>query len=124
TMIGRETIPLQGPLGDELGAVFQVLHEANGVVLRLPSDLVSFEVTDGAVSGVITDSETLPADLVVVGVGAIPNTSLAEDAGLDVQNGITVDESLRTSAHDIFAAGDVANAYHPVVKQRMRNEHW
>src|SRR5690554_5125666 len=90
TMIGRETIPLQGPLGDELGSVFQQLHESNGVVFRLPSDIVSFEVMDGAVSGVVTDSETLPADLVVVGVGAIPNTALAEKAGLDVQNGIAV----------------------------------
>jgi 3-phenylpropionate/trans-cinnamate dioxygenase ferredoxin reductase subunit len=124
TMIGRETIPLQGPLGDELGSVFQQLHESNGVAFRLPADIVSFEVTDGAVSGVVTDSETLPADLVVVGVGAIPNTDLAENAGLEMQNGIAVDESLRTSAPDVFAAGDVANPYHPVVKQRMRNEHW
>src|SRR5690554_1320560 len=124
TMIGRETIPLQGPLGDELGSVFQQLHESNGVVFRLPADIVSFEVTDGAVTGVVTDSGTLPADLVVVGVGAIPNTDLAEKAGLEVQNGIAVDESLRASAPDVFAAGDVANPYHPVVKQRMRNEHW
>src|SRR5690554_1517112 len=124
TMIGRETIPLQGPLGDELGAVFQELHEQNGVVFRLPADLVRFEVTEGAVTGVVTGSETLPADLVVVGVGAIPNIALAEEAGLEVQNGIVVDEGLRASAPDVFAAGDVANAFHPVVAQRMRNEHW
>jgi 3-phenylpropionate/trans-cinnamate dioxygenase ferredoxin reductase subunit len=124
TMIGRETIPLQGPLGDELGSVFQQLHESNGVAFRLPADIVSFEVTDGAVTGVVTDSGTLPADLVVVGVGAIPNADLAEKAGLEVQNGIAVDESLRASTPDVFAAGDVANPYHPVVKQRMRNEHW
>lgn len=124
TMIGRETIPLQGPLGDELGAVFQELHESNGVVFRLPSDIVSFTTADGRVTGVVTDSETLPADLVVVGVGAIPNVGLAERAGLTIENGIAVDEKLRTSAPDVFAAGDVANAYHPVVGQRMRNEHW
>jgi 3-phenylpropionate/trans-cinnamate dioxygenase ferredoxin reductase subunit len=124
TMIGRETIPLQGPLGDELGAVFQELHEANGVVFRLPSDLVSFDVADGAVAGVVTESETLPADLVVVGVGAIPNTALAETAGLELENGVATDAGLRTSVEDVFAAGDVANSYHPVVEQRMRNEHW
>lgn len=124
TMIGRETIPLQGPLGDELGAMFQELHESNGVVFRLPSDIVSFTEADGRVTGVVTDRETLPADLVVVGVGAIPNIGLAEGAGLTIENGVAVDEALRTSAEDVFAAGDVANAYHPVVKQRMRNEHW
>ncbi|MHA6695577.1 NAD(P)/FAD-dependent oxidoreductase [Homoserinimonas sp. A520] len=124
TMIGRETIPLQGPLGDELGAVFQELHESNGVVFRLPSDLVSFTVDGGRVTGVVTDSETLPADLVVVGVGAIPNIELAEKAGLTVENGIVVDAGLRASADDVFAAGDVANSFHPVVGQRMRNEHW
>jgi 3-phenylpropionate/trans-cinnamate dioxygenase ferredoxin reductase subunit len=73
---------------------------------------------------VVTDSETLPADIVVVGVGAVPNVALAESAGITVENGIAVDAQLRTSAADVFAAGDVANAYHPVVEQRMRNEHW
>lgn len=124
TMIGREPIPLQGPLGDELGSMFQELHESNGVVFRLPSDLVSFDEMEGRVTGVVTDRETLPADLVVVGVGAIPNVQLAETAGLTIENGIAVDAALHTSAEDVFAAGDVANAYHPVVKQRMRNEHW
>ena len=124
TVIGRGTIPLQGPLGDDLGSMFQELHEANGVVFRLPSDIISFTEADGRVTGVVTDAETLPADLVVVGVGAIPNVELAEHAGLAVDNGIVVDAALRTSADDVFAAGDVANAFHPVVQQRMRNEHW
>src|SRR5690606_10099610 len=79
---------------------------------------------DDRVSAVVTDRETLPADVVVVGVGAIPRTGLAERAGLDTDNGIVTDAALRTSAPDVFAAGDVANAYHPVVRQRMRNEHW
>lgn len=124
TMIGRETIPLQGPLGDEVGAIFQELHESNGVVFKLPSDIVSFTHKGGKVTGVVTDTETLPADLVVVGVGAIPNTGLAEKSGLTMENGIAADQALRTSAEDVFAAGDVANAFHPVVGQRMRNEHW
>jgi 3-phenylpropionate/trans-cinnamate dioxygenase ferredoxin reductase subunit len=66
----------------------------------------------------------VPADLVLIGVGAIPNTKLAEDAGLDVDHGILTDASLRTSAPDVFAAGDVANAMHPVLGQRLRSEHW
>ncbi|WP_166877581.1 NAD(P)/FAD-dependent oxidoreductase [Salinibacterium sp. ZJ450] len=124
TAIGRETIPLQGPLGDELGGVFQRMHEEHGVRFRLPADLVGFSTSDDRVTGVMTDVGDLPADLVVVGIGAVPNTALAEQAGLDIRNGILVDQSLATSAPDVFAAGDVANAYHPVVKQHMRNEHW
>ena len=64
------------------------------------------------------------ADLVVVGVGISPNTDLAEAAGLDVDNGILVDEHLRTSDPDVFAAGDVANAYHPLLGRQLRVEHW
>ncbi|MET1043617.1 MAG: FAD-dependent oxidoreductase [Microbacteriaceae bacterium] len=124
TAIGRETIPLQGPLGDELGGVFQRLHEEHGVRFRLPANLVEFSERDGRVTGVLTDAGDRPADLVVVGIGAVPNTGLAEQAGLDIRNGILVDETLATSAPDVFAAGDVANAYHPVVKRHMRNEHW
>jgi 3-phenylpropionate/trans-cinnamate dioxygenase ferredoxin reductase subunit len=66
----------------------------------------------------------LPADLVVVGIGAIPSTGLAADAGLDVGNGVIVDAGLRTSAPDVFAAGDVANAFHPLFGKHIRVEHW
>jgi NADPH-dependent 2,4-dienoyl-CoA reductase/sulfur reductase-like enzyme len=61
---------------------------------------------------------------VIVGIGAVPNTALAEAAGLDVDNGVLVDAALRTSDPDIFAAGDVANAHHPVLGRRIRVEHW
>jgi len=61
---------------------------------------------------------------VVVGIGAIPSTGLAADAGLDVGNGVLVDAGLHTSAPDVFAAGDVANAYHPLYGKHVRVEHW
>jgi 3-phenylpropionate/trans-cinnamate dioxygenase ferredoxin reductase subunit len=64
------------------------------------------------------------ADLVVLGIGARPNVELAVDAGLDVSTGIDVDASLRTSAPGIFAAGDVAAAWHPGYARRLRVEHW
>jgi 3-phenylpropionate/trans-cinnamate dioxygenase ferredoxin reductase component len=125
TVIGRDTIPLRGPLGDELGTVFRELHEANGVSFTLPRSVREFQVSDGRVTGIVTDQgETIPADLVVVAVGAIPNTELAERAGLSVDNGLVLDEHLASSSPDIFGAGDIASAYHPVVNQRMRNEHW
>jgi 3-phenylpropionate/trans-cinnamate dioxygenase ferredoxin reductase subunit len=72
----------------------------------------------------LADGTELPADAVVVGVGVRPNTDLADQAGLPVDNGILVDESLRTGDPDIYAAGDVANAYHPLLARHIRVEHW
>ncbi|HEU0206180.1 MAG TPA: FAD-dependent oxidoreductase [Pseudolysinimonas sp.] len=131
-VIGREKIPLKGPLGDELGLVFQRLHESHGVRFELGTGASAFRVDDGRVTGVQLighgdgggDPRTVDADLVVVGAGAIPSTELATAAGLTVDNGIQVDASLRTSDERIFAAGDVANAWHPVLKAYLRNEHW
>jgi 3-phenylpropionate/trans-cinnamate dioxygenase ferredoxin reductase subunit len=129
TVVAPEKVPLGGPLGDELGTMFRELHEQNGVVFHMETATTGFEQTDGSVTGVVTDGGTIPAELVVVGVGAAPDTALAEAAGLEIAGpreggGILVDEHLATSAPDVFAAGDVANAYHPVIGQRMRNEHW
>jgi 3-phenylpropionate/trans-cinnamate dioxygenase ferredoxin reductase subunit len=127
-VIGREKIPLEGPLGDELGGVFQRLHESHGVRFELGTATNSFRVHDGRVTGVHlgsgTDVRTVDADVVVVGVGAIPSIELAAAAGLTIDNGIRVDASLRSSDERIFAAGDVANAWHPVLGQYLRNEHW
>lgn len=124
TVIGRETVPLQAALGDELGGVFRELHEAHAVKFRLGASIQSIERIDGELAGVVTDTGTVPADIVVVGVGAIPNTALAEAAGLTIDNGLLVDERLVSSAPDILGAGDLANAFHPVVKRHLRNEHW
>ncbi|MEO8907706.1 MAG: FAD-dependent oxidoreductase [Microbacteriaceae bacterium] len=124
TVIGMENVPLSVALGDELGSVFGAMHREHGVEFRLPASLKEFTQKDGHVTGVVIEGETLPADLVVVGAGAIPNVDLAQAAGLTVNRGIETDERLHTSAPDVFAAGDVANAYHPVVKVHMRNEHW
>ena len=125
TIMGMEKIPLQGPLGEEIGTVFQEVHEANGVTFVLPRSIREFEVQMGHVTGVFTDAgELLPATIVVVGMGAIPNTQVAEAAGLSVDNGLVVDEHLAASLPDVFGAGDIANAYSPIIKRRMRNEHW
>jgi 3-phenylpropionate/trans-cinnamate dioxygenase ferredoxin reductase subunit len=79
----------------------------------------------GRVSSVLLqDGTTLPADTVVVGVGARPNVALAAAAGLAVDNGVVVDQTLRSSDPRIYAAGDVANAYHPLYGVQLRVEHW
>jgi 3-phenylpropionate/trans-cinnamate dioxygenase ferredoxin reductase subunit len=123
-VVAPEEVPLAGPLGVELGTMFRELHESNGVTFHLGTGVEGFETADGRVTGVRTPAGVLPADVVIVGVGVTPNTALAEGAGIAVENGILVDEHLRSSDPDVFAAGDVANALHPVLGQRMRNEHW
>ena len=72
----------------------------------------------------LADGSSIEADLLVVGVGVAPGTALATAAGLQTDNGILVDDQLRTSASDVFAAGDVANAYHPLLGRHLRVEHW
>jgi 3-phenylpropionate/trans-cinnamate dioxygenase ferredoxin reductase subunit len=80
---------------------------------------------DGKVTGVrLGDGTHIPADVVVVGIGITPNTGLAAQAGVEIENGIRVDAALRSSDPDIYAAGDVANAFHPLLDQHIRVEHW
>jgi 3-phenylpropionate/trans-cinnamate dioxygenase ferredoxin reductase subunit len=124
TVVAPAGVPLAHAIGDELGAMFQELHEQHGVVFRLGPAVTGFSSTDGTVTAVGTDDGPIAADLVVVAIGVQPTTALAEAAGLETDNGILTDEHLLTSRTDIFAAGDVANAYHPVLRARMRNEHW
>jgi 3-phenylpropionate/trans-cinnamate dioxygenase ferredoxin reductase subunit len=80
---------------------------------------------DGKVTGVrLADGRTFEADTVIAAVGITPNTELAAAAGLEIDNGVRVDAQLRSSDPDIYAAGDVANAYHPLLGKRIRVEHW
>ncbi len=123
-VVTHSEVPLAGALGDELGRMFQELHEQHGVRFELGREIRGFAVKDGAVTGVETDSGTTDGDLVILGIGATPDTALAEAAGIETDNGILTDEHLATSRDDIYAAGDVANPYHPVLKARLRNEHW
>lgn len=122
-ILERDAVPLSAALGPEMGEVFRTLHLEHGVDLRT-SVGVDRIVGRDRVEGVVVDGETLPADLVLIGVGAAPDTRLAESAGLEILNGILTDASLRTSAPDVFAAGDVANAFHPVLSRHLRSEHW
>ena len=125
TLLGLEDVPLGAAIGPELGGFFRSLHEANGVRFRLPASAAGINGRSGRVTGVVTDTgEVLPADLVVIAVGVVPEVSLAGAAGIALQNGILTDASLRTSAPGVFAAGDVANALHPFTGEHHRSEHW
>jgi 3-phenylpropionate/trans-cinnamate dioxygenase ferredoxin reductase subunit len=124
TVVEPQPTPLFQVMGPEMGEVFAVLHRQHGVHLRTGTGVREFR-GDGAVASVVTDGgDEIPADLVLVGVGAAPNTALAEEAGLQVDNGVVTDAALRTSAPDVFAAGDVANSFHPLYGRHVRVEHW
>ena len=118
-------LPLVRVLGPEMAQVFADLHRDHGVDLHLGVGVEEIVGRDGRVAAVRLDDGTeLPADVVIVGVGISPVVELAEDAGLDVDNGVVVDEHLRSSNADVYAAGDVANAYHPLFERHLRVEHW
>jgi 3-phenylpropionate/trans-cinnamate dioxygenase ferredoxin reductase component len=123
-MLAPEAVPLERVLGPEVGALYRDLHAGHGVNLALGTGVEAIEGSD-RVTGVRTsDARVLGADVVVIGVGVAPRTELAEAAGLDVDNGVLVDDRLRTSAPNVFAAGDIANAEHPILGGRVRVEHW
>ncbi|XVU26125.1 NAD(P)/FAD-dependent oxidoreductase [Actinoplanes sp. CA-054009] len=120
TVVGTSALPLQQILGDRIAQVFADLHRANGTELHMNT-----HVTEVTADGVrLADGTSLPADVVVAGIGVIPNVSLAADAGLDVDNGVLVSSKLVSSDPDVFAAGDIANIDHPLLGHRIRVEHW
>lgn len=124
TVVEPRAVPLHAALGPELGAFFADVHRRHGVDVRLGREVTGL-LGPGHVRAVAThDGEEIPTDLVIVGIGVSPNTELAERAGLAVDNGILVDESLRTDDPDVYAAGDVANAFNPLYGTRVRVEHW
>jgi 3-phenylpropionate/trans-cinnamate dioxygenase ferredoxin reductase subunit len=124
TLISNLARPLQRVLGPEVAEVYRGLHLQHGV--RLVHGRVSFVEGDEHVDGVrLADGQRVAADLVVVGVGALPRIKLATRGGLEtVEGAIAVDEYLRTSVPNIYAAGDVAAAWHPRFGRHLRVEHW
>jgi NADPH-dependent 2,4-dienoyl-CoA reductase/sulfur reductase-like enzyme len=125
TVVEPEPGPLNRAIGPEVGAVFTRLHTDHGVVFRFEESATELRGSGGTVTEVVTSAGvSLPADLVVVAIGAVPATSLASAAGLDVGNGVIADAGLHTSAPEVFAAGDVANSFHPMYGRHVRVEHW
>jgi 3-phenylpropionate/trans-cinnamate dioxygenase ferredoxin reductase component len=116
--------PLLRVLGDEVADVFVGLHRSHGVDLRTGVSVSGMQARGERGVVHLADGGSVEADLVVVGVGIAPETALAESAGLRVDNGVVVDERLRSSHPDVFAAGDVANAFHPTLGRHLRVEHW
>ena len=125
TVVEPQPTPLHAVLGAEMGRVFARLHRDHGVELLTDTVVREIRGSGGRATTVVTDGHAgLPADLVVVGVGVVPDSRLAAAAGLEVDNGVVVDEALRSSAPDVHAAGDVAAAFHPLYGRHVRVEHW
>jgi 3-phenylpropionate/trans-cinnamate dioxygenase ferredoxin reductase subunit len=123
-LIAPSHVPLGHVLGDEIGEVFRRLHADHGVRLRLGVGVEELHGATAVEEVVLTDGTTEPADLVVAGVGVTPRIDLAAGAGLAVDNGIVVDQHLETNLPAVYAAGDVANAWHPHYGRHLRVEHW
>jgi 3-phenylpropionate/trans-cinnamate dioxygenase ferredoxin reductase component len=123
TVVEAMDVPLQRLLGREIGAACAVIHRRHGVTLRLGETVESvIETATGVL--VTTSGGRIEGDLVVVGVGINPNAAVAERSGLAVNNGVLVDEYCRTAVPNVYAAGDVANHWHPLFGERIRVEHF
>jgi apoptosis-inducing factor 3 len=119
-VVAPEKAPLARVLGDEVGALVRAVHEGKGTKLHLGRKPKTITATCVE----LDDGTTLDAELVVLGVGVKPRTALAEQAGLKVENGVVCNATLRTSAPDVWAAGDVARYPDPRSGSLVRIEHW
>jgi 3-phenylpropionate/trans-cinnamate dioxygenase ferredoxin reductase subunit len=124
TLVERAEVPLQHVLGPDIGGLYAEIHRDHGVELLTRAGPKAFAGGSSVERVELDDGRAIDCDLVVIGVGVTPRIELAAAAGLSIDNGILVDERLRTSVPGIFAAGDVANVAHPFYGSRLRVEHW
>jgi 3-phenylpropionate/trans-cinnamate dioxygenase ferredoxin reductase subunit len=122
-VIEPEPTPLHAALGPELGDLFARLHRHHGVDVRTGGAVERVAATAGGAE-LTVGGEQLQADVVVVGIGARPRVALAADAGLEVASGIRTDANLQTAAEGVFAAGDVAEPFNPLLQRPLRVDHW
>jgi 3-phenylpropionate/trans-cinnamate dioxygenase ferredoxin reductase component len=124
TMIEMASLPLERVLGPEVGQIYLDLHRDRGVTFLPETRVERFEGEKAVERVITTDGESVAADFVVVGIGVAPRTGLLEGGHLEINDGLVVNEHLESSTPGIFAAGDVANAWHPFYGRRLRVEHW
>ncbi|WP_175673779.1 anthranilate 1,2-dioxygenase system ferredoxin--NAD(+) reductase [Burkholderia ambifaria] len=115
---------LQRALPEVVGAYAQQLHDAHGVSFQMATLPRAIRRAAGGGAIVETDRGDVPADIVVVGIGVVPNVELAQAAGLEIDNGIRVDAGCRTADHAIFAAGEVTMHFNPLLGRHVRIESW
>ncbi len=123
-LIDPAPAPLHRVLGPRIGGIFGRLHADHGVQLRLTTGVSALRGATSVEAVVLDDGRVEPADVVVAGVGVAPRVELAQNAGLRIDNGVVVDRHLEASVPGVYAAGDVANAWHPHYGRHLRVEHW
>ena len=123
-VVDRNTVPLRRVLGEEVGRVVDGIHRNHGTELIFEDKVAAFEGADRVERITTQRGQSIECDFVVVGLGVEPVTELLAGTGVEIDNGVLVDEYCRTSVEGIYAAGDVANHYHPVFKRHIRVEHW
>jgi 3-phenylpropionate/trans-cinnamate dioxygenase ferredoxin reductase component len=124
TAVEPAPTPLFRVLGADIGAALGALHADNGVTLLFDDVVEKFEGSGRVEAAVTRSGKTLPCDIVVYGVGIDPATDVAAGTDIAIDNGIVVDELCRTNVEGVYAAGDVANHYHPIFGRHLRVEHW
>jgi len=117
-------VPLQRPLGVEMGAVCGRLHARHGARLHVGTGLAELVGEDRVNAVRLTDGRELPADVVVVGIGAQPNTEWLAGSGLEIDDGVRTDAQGRTAIPEVFAVGDCAHSYRDYTAGPLRLEHW
>lgn len=121
-VIEMEARILQRVTTPDMSAYYHQLHTSRGVHIHTSIGVKGFTGSGGRVSAVLAGDQSFPADLVIVGIGIIPNIEIARDAGITCDNGIVVDEHCRTSDPDIYAIGDCTNHPNPLLGRRLRLE--
>ena len=124
TVVDPKPLPNERIFGRDIGAFYRDVHGQRGVTQVFGDGVDSFEGAGAIMAVRTTSGRRIECDFAVVGVGVVPRAGLASAAGLQVGNGVVVNDKLQTSVPRIFAAGDVANAWHPFYRERIRVEHW
>ena len=124
TVVDRNTVPLRRVLGEEIGRVIEGIHRDHGTQLISKDTVAAFEGVSRVERVTTARGRRIECDFAVVGLGVEPATDLLAGTGVEIDNGIVVDEYCRTNVEGIYAAGDVANHYHPVFGRHIRVEHW
>lgn len=124
TVLEAGPVALQRALGEQVGGVYGGIHRDHGIDLRLGEGIAEFRGAGRLEEAVTASGARIPCDLAVVGVGVQPAVGWLEDSGIALQNGVVVDELSATNLPGVYAAGDVANWWHPTLGERLRVEHW
>lgn len=122
-MISR-SLPMSHVIGEGLGEMYASVHRDHGVDIRMRADIAQFRGSDRLEAAVTSSGETVACDVAIIGIGVSPETALLSGEPVILENGIVTDEFCRTSAPELFAAGDVANWWHPKLQKRIRIEHF